>query len=64
MAVHDRDDQKQIILAGLRQVFHPLEAQQKRITVNLPLNNTVLVDSLKELGFSVSTKQVFMTKRL
>ncbi|MDF2856836.1 MAG: Acetyltransferase, partial [Neobacillus sp.] len=64
MAVHDRDDQKQIILTGLKQVFHPIEAQHKRITVNIPLKNIVLVDSLKEIGFTVSTKQVFMTKRL
>jgi ribosomal protein S18 acetylase RimI-like enzyme len=62
-AVNDRADQKLIILSGLKQVFSP-EISQKRMTVNIPHNNTVLVDSLMELGFSVSTKQVFMTKKL
>jgi GNAT superfamily N-acetyltransferase len=63
-AVNDRADQKQIILSGLKQVFHPHDAPQKRMTVNIPQKNTILVDSLMELGFSTSTKQVFMTKTL
>ncbi|MEH7272475.1 GNAT family N-acetyltransferase [Neobacillus vireti] len=64
MAVQDRSDQKQIILAGLKKVFHPHDAKMKRIIVNIPLKNKVLVDALKELGFSVSTEQVFMMKRI
>ncbi|WP_342433321.1 GNAT family N-acetyltransferase [Neobacillus sp. FSL H8-0543] len=63
-AVNGSTYQKHVILAGLKQVFQPHKAQQKRITVNIPLKNKVLVNSLKELGFSVSTKQAFMTKRL
>lgn len=63
-AVQEREDQKKIILAGLEKVFHPLGAKIKRIAVNIPLENKVLVESLKELGFTVSTEQVFMTKRI
>lgn len=63
-AVPDREDQEQIILAGLKKVFHPHNAKMKRITVNIPFKNKVLVDSLQEFGFSVSTEQVFMTKRI
>ncbi|WHY00288.1 GNAT family N-acetyltransferase [Neobacillus sp. DY30] len=63
-AAKDRGDQKQIILAGLKKVFHPLDMKMKRMTVNTPLGNKVLVDALKELGFSVSTEQVFMTKKI
>lgn len=63
-AAKDRGDQKQIILSGLKKVFHPLDVKMKRMTVNTPLGNKVLVDALKELGFSVSTEQVFMTKRI
>lgn len=64
MAVHNRKDQKQIILAGLKKVFHPLDGKMKRMTVNTSLENKTLVDSLNELGFSISTEQVFMTKRI
>lgn len=63
-AVHDREDLKQIILAGLKKVFHPLDTKMKRMAVNIPLENKVLVDCLTVLGFSVSTEQVFMTKRI
>lgn len=64
MAVHNREDQQQIIIAGLKQVFQTHDAKMKRMTVNIPLTNKVLVDSLKELGFSFSTEQVFMTKEI
>jgi ribosomal protein S18 acetylase RimI-like enzyme len=63
-AANERTDQKEIILSGLKQVFHPHEASHKRMTVNIPLKNKILVDSLSELGFSISTKQVFMTKKM
>lgn len=63
-AVPDRENQKRIILAGLKKVFYPLDEKMKRVTVNTPLENKALVDSLKKLGFSVSTEQIFMTKRI
>ncbi|MCP1123429.1 GNAT family N-acetyltransferase [Bacillus sp. 3103sda1] len=59
-----RLDQEDIVRFGLSEIFSPLQDQIKRMTMNLPSSNEVIVRILKEAGFIVGNEQVFMVQHL
>ncbi|MFC5447808.1 GNAT family N-acetyltransferase [Paenibacillus aestuarii] len=59
-----RTDEEAILRAALLEVFYPLEAPCKRMTMNLRKSNAPLIAILEQLGFTTWVEQVHMVRPL
>ena len=60
----EREEAAAIVNHLLNHTMAPLEASCKRTTFNLPQSNKLVVEALKQAGFTDSTELVFMIKNM
>jgi hypothetical protein len=60
----DHPDSEDILRFGLAKAFAPLDAEDKRTTMNLPASHVKAVQLLTECGFAPAIDQVYMIKQM
>ncbi|MDP5273923.1 GNAT family N-acetyltransferase [Chengkuizengella axinellae] len=60
----EREDYKEITTCLLTQIYSPFDHKMKRMTMNLSVNNRVVLSLLKQAGFKMRLEQVYMGKMM